>query len=132
LRFPAALRKEFATEGEGVGADLPSAVQDLMGLAGGIEHALGIGQLDLALARGEWMAANELQGVPIADLERSYPWSASEESGFHLGTETRAAAPESEPEAAGSPPIRRCVLVHRVLQYFEITSSKLLDSGLRA
>ena len=51
-------------------------------------------------------------GLRIADLERSYPWNASEANDFSLGTETPAAAPEAEP--AGSPPIRRCVLVQCV------------------
>jgi hypothetical protein len=53
-------------------------------------------------------------GFRIADLGRSYPWSESERSGFGLGTETTASAPDSEEQAAGSVPMRRCVLVQCV------------------
>lgn len=67
--FAPAPLEQMLAQGVSLGADVLGAREDLVGLARGVEHALHIGQLHLALACGQRMAPDQLQGAQIADLD---------------------------------------------------------------
>ena len=52
-----------------LGADGFGAHEDLPGLSGGVEHPLGIGQIDVALVRGAGVTTDQRQGLQIADFD---------------------------------------------------------------